>query len=71
MVSKANSYLADLKRIMDGIVATDEHGNVLCFSDGTESAIEIIRTQTYSGYKIIFIGNGGSAAISSHMAVDY
>lgn len=32
---------------------------------------EMIRAAHKSGGKVIFIGNGGSAAIASHMAVDY
>ena len=71
MASKANSYYEDLKGLMDRIVVTDGHGNQLCFSDGIEEATKIIRLQTFSGHKLIFIGNGGSAAISSHMATDF
>ena len=71
MGKKAKKYFEGLKRLIDAIAVTDEHGNELGYSDGIESAIEIILSQTSVGHKLIFIGNGGSAAISSHMAVDF
>ena len=52
-------------------MVTDECGNVLGLSDGIELATRIILSPVAPGCKLIFIGNGGSAAISSHMAVDF
>ncbi|MFC2066751.1 SIS domain-containing protein [Chloroflexota bacterium] len=71
MPNKADNYYTDLKRLIDTIVVKDEHGNELSFSDGVDSATKIVLSQTSSGHKLIFIGNGGSAAISSHMATDF
>ena len=71
MTSKANSYYKDLKGLMGAIAVTDEHGNQLRFSNGIEAVTKIIQSQTSSGHKLLFIGNGGSAAISSHMATDF
>src|SRR5207244_7702204 len=41
------------------------------FADGMSRAIDILVSQSKCGRKIMFIGNGASAAISSHQAVDY
>ena len=48
MEKKANDYCEDLKGLMDVIAVTDKHGNELFFSDGIESAIRIILSQTPS-----------------------
>ena len=71
MSKKASSYYTDLKELMDTIMVTDERGNVLCLSEGIELATRIVLSPIAAGCKLIFIGNGGSAAISSHMAVDF
>ena len=34
-------------------------------------AVDLLRSRTGSGGKILFIGNGGSAAIAAHFALDY
>lgn len=36
-----------------------------------EKTLELIKNTTLNGGKLIFVGNGGSAAIASHMAVDF
>lgn len=71
MSRNAKNYYTDLKGLMDTITVTDKHGSELRFSDGIDSATRIILSQTSSEHKLIFIGNGGSAAISSHMATDF
>jgi D-sedoheptulose 7-phosphate isomerase len=71
MERKTNNYYEDLKALMGTISITDEYGKEIFFYDGINSAIQIILKQTSSGNKIIFIGNGASAAISSHMATDF
>ena len=39
--------------------------------EGIRLATDLVRGQTATGRKVIFVGNGGSAAIASHQAVDY
>ena len=36
-----------------------------------EKTLELIKNTSLNGGKLIFVGNGGSAAIASHMAVDF
>lgn len=40
-------------------------------AEGLEYAREAFRAAHQAGGKVIFIGNGGSAAICSHLAIDY
>ena len=40
-------------------------------AEGLEMAAELIRSTQLRGRKIIIVGNGGSAAIASHCAVDF
>lgn len=67
----AESYYSNLFGFANSIRVTDRSGKKLTFPQGIERAANLIKAQAASGQKIIFIGNGGSAAISSHMAVDF
>lgn len=50
---------------------TDGEGRRLELEAGLERAVETLVRQTASGATIMFIGNGASAAIASHQALDY
>jgi D-sedoheptulose 7-phosphate isomerase len=41
------------------------------FDEGVEAAVEIVRKVQVENRKIMMVGNGGSAGIASHQAVDY
>lgn len=60
--------LRDLTR---KVTVLDELNRALDLSTGVDKAIKIIQKSQKAGAKLIFIGNGASAAISSHMAADY
>lgn len=55
--------------LLDSIRATDITGSKLDAYEGIERACNIIKER--AGGKLFFIGNGGSAAIASHMAIDF
>jgi len=59
------------KKLLDTIIATDSNGNALILDDGLESSINMILEHARAGGKLLFIGNGGSACIASHMAIDF
>ncbi len=65
------NYLKELKANLDNIAVTDHYGNNLDFCLGIDKAAELIVKRTAAGNKLMFIGNGASAAISSHMSTDY
>jgi D-sedoheptulose 7-phosphate isomerase len=64
-------YLLELGALLSRIESTDAAGRALDLSEGLDRAIELITSRTRLGGKIMFIGNGASAAISSHQALDY
>lgn len=64
-------YFDALEKCLREIQVTDQKGQVLVVEDGIERAAVLIETKTSGGHKIIFVGNGASAAISSHQATDY
>lgn len=67
----AENYYNNLFNFANAIQVTDSKGKRLSFSHGIEDVGSLIMGQTNSGQKVIFIGNGGSAAIASHMAIDF
>jgi D-sedoheptulose 7-phosphate isomerase len=64
------SFLGDLGRILIAVECSGIAGS-LALAEGLERATELIRRQTQAGQKVMFVGNGGSAAIASHQATDY
>ena len=64
-------YYDELNKLIKQVKVKGEKGKEIAFSEGVEKAIEIILKQALLGKKIMFIGNGGSSAISSHMAIDF
>ena len=71
MKDYAEKYYNNLFAGLSAVKVTDKHKNGLDFYQGIEAACGLIQSQAESGCKLMFIGNGASAAISSHMAADY
>ncbi len=67
----AEQYYQNLLEVIALIEVSDKEGNALDFYHGIERVGELLLSLTVSNQKIMFIGNGASAAISSHMAADY
>lgn len=65
------SYFDGLEDIFSKVTVTDAEKNEFGLSKGIEKAIGLITFQSAKGNKVIFIGNGGSASIASHMAIDF
>jgi D-sedoheptulose 7-phosphate isomerase len=64
-------YFEELSSVMRSVQVTAEEGKRVSLEGGIEQAIGLISATHHIGKKIVFIGNGGSAAIASHQAVDY
>ena len=64
-------YLKGLGDVFLKIEVTNAQGKSNSLEHGFEEAIKIVSEQANKRKKIIFIGNGGSAAIASHQSVDY
>jgi len=67
----AESYYSNLSDKLEKIQATRKDGSGLDFFTAIESAGQLAMAQTEAGRKIIFIGNGASASIASHMSTDF
>lgn len=64
-------YLKGLGDVLLKIEASNAQGKSQSLETGMEEAVKIVAEQGNKRKKIIFIGNGGSAAIASHQSVDY
>ncbi len=64
-------YFKELGDMFLKIQVTDNDGKSIEFADALEKIINLTVDQTGKGCKVIFIGNGGSASIASHQAIDF
>lgn len=64
-------YFRELGNLFSKIQVTNGDNKSLEFADSLESIINLIASETSRGRKVIFIGNGGSASIASHQAIDF
>lgn len=70
MRENISRHRRDFVALLDSIAVTTSGGARLSFEDGVEKISGLLsRNPEHS--KVIFIGNGGSAAIASHMAIDF
>jgi D-sedoheptulose 7-phosphate isomerase len=65
------SYVDNLSNCVSNCVVTDEANELIPIDVGILQLGKLAKKTHAVGNKIIFIGNGGSAAICSHMAIDY
>lgn len=71
MTNKIKVYYDELRRLTESIIVTDGFNRNLDLQLGIDKAIKLIAKCSKHKHKLIFIGNGASAAISSHMAADF
>jgi D-sedoheptulose 7-phosphate isomerase len=64
-------YLDDLSNLTANASATLPDGASVGTDVAMDWAVQKLFNTRAAGGKIMFVGNGGSAAIASHMAVDY
>ena len=67
----SEKYFSSFKSALEKIVVTDQNNNKIEYSKAVEAVVKIIETVQKKNKKIMMVGNGGSAAIASHQAVDY
>ena len=70
-MTRLSEYLDTLKKTADDVVVSDESSVRLDNDETIARIIDLMRNGSINGNKIMFLGNGGSAAIASHMAIDY
>ena len=66
-----SSYFNELGRALTAVRVSDAEGLPLDIEKGFEWVAETARNAHNSGNKVILIGNGGSAAIASHHAIEF
>lgn len=71
MIKFIESYSKNIINLINTIGITDNHGTELDICKGVETVCCLIKDNVCRGSKVLFIGNGGSAAIASHMAIDF
>ena len=64
-------YFLTLSDLLCGVEVTARDGARIDFADAASALMARARATHAAGDKLIFVGNGGSAAIASHMATDY
>ncbi len=64
-------YYSELTIAMNKITSTDHSGNNVEITTAFGKTIDLILSNQKLGGKLYFIGNGASAAIASHQAIDY
>lgn len=67
----AEKYFERLISAIKDIHACHNHGEVLAFFDAVEVVGHLVLKQSGQGKKVMFIGNGASASISSHISTDF
>ncbi len=68
---EVTAYFATLGAMLERVGVTDADGRRRTLADAFDWSIGLMRATHDAGNKLMFIGNGGSAAIASHMAIDY
>lgn len=71
MNKDTKEYFRILKGLFDKVIATDKNRKRYRLDEVFRMAIQMITKQAACGGKLLFIGNGASAAISSHIATDF
>ena len=71
MIKDIDRYFSELGGLFLKTQITDKDNKAIDFADAVGNAINLIASLTSKGCKVIFIGNGGSASIASHQAIDF
>lgn len=70
-MSQFNRYIATLNDVLRATEATDRRGAAKDVGEALEGMLVKARSTHARGDKMMFIGNGGSSAIASHMSEDF
>lgn len=68
---KTKKYFNDIHDLLQNTSVTDTNGKAILLNEAFRRVIKLICGLKEKNNKLIFIGNGGSASIASHMAADF
>ncbi len=71
MFKQTDAYFATLGALPGAVRCHDSGGAELSLDEAIGGFVALAQKTHEAGNKLIFIGNGGSAGIASHMAIDY
>ncbi|MEM9543711.1 MAG: SIS domain-containing protein [Cyanobacteria bacterium P01_E01_bin.42] len=67
----SSNYFNQLAQLHRDIQVSDREGGILSMTEGIDWVARKLKQLKQRHRKAIFIGNGGSASVASHQAVDY
>ncbi|PCI42187.1 MAG: phosphoheptose isomerase [Rhodospirillaceae bacterium] len=70
MTLPISSYVDDLCNALHGTKASDVDGQAIATDRALAQTVEMMLKCQEQGGKVLFVGNGGSASIASHIVVD-
>jgi D-sedoheptulose 7-phosphate isomerase len=70
MTGPASAYLGELSRLLSAMEIKNAAGQALSLNEGETAALDLIRQTKKKKNKAVVVGNGGSAAIASHLQND-
>ena len=70
-VDPISAYFTELGRALSAVRVSDKEGKPLSLQAGFDWLSEKARRAHANGNKVVLIGNGGSAAIASHHAIEF
>jgi D-sedoheptulose 7-phosphate isomerase len=71
VLSFVKKYNDDFISLVSKFEASDAQGNALKFDEAILKSVELVKKVQADNKKAMMIGNGGSAGITSHMAIDF
>lgn len=71
MSKKIDSYYDVLRGLTQSMIVTNRSGSKMALQSGVDRTIRYVTGCGKRNGKLMFIGNGASASISSHMAIDF
>jgi D-sedoheptulose 7-phosphate isomerase len=71
ILSFVERYNSEFIGLVSKFEATDDAGTSVPFAEAIADSVKLVNNLQASGKKIMMIGNGGSAGITSHMAIDF
>ncbi|NSL73136.1 phosphoheptose isomerase [Hyphomicrobium sulfonivorans] len=66
-----SAYFEELSQVLSSMRVSDAEGKPIELQRGFEWVAETARKTQDAGNKLILIGNGGSAAVASHLAIEF
>ena len=70
-VSHIRGYATNIASVVQNTIATEDGRGTIPLYSGLEKMFDAFKAAHQSGNKVILVGNGGSSAICSHIAIDF